>query len=205
MIFVMKSLNRLSVGLATMTIVASTALSALAQPGWIAGNTTHVRDRPSTEGRIVTSTYRGNQVEILTAQINPADGYGWYEVKLPDQTRGWVRADLVRRSTETNRYDIPRNIGGGDGRQPTAGYRLNTGSDSDIGRTVRLHGRRGGQVTLRQSPGFNSARAFAGNHGDQVYVDGSYRDRDGIWLHVVYPMALPDVVSSGWVQRDLTR
>jgi uncharacterized protein YgiM (DUF1202 family) len=193
----MKSRNMLSVGLATMAIVVSTALAAVAQPGWIAGDATNVRDRPTTQGRIVTYTYRGNQVEILTSQINPADGYGWYEVKLPNRTRGWVRADLVSLSTGTNRYDIPRNIGGGD--------RPNTGSDTDIGRTVRLHGTNGGQVNIRRSPGLDSVRAFAGNHGDRVYVDNSYRDRDGIWLHVVYPMALPDVVSSGWVQRNLTR
>jgi uncharacterized protein YgiM (DUF1202 family) len=191
----MKSLNMLSVGLATMTIVASTAIAAVAQPGWIASDTTNVRDQPTTQGRVVTYSYRGDLVEILTSRINPADGYGWYEVKLPNRMRGWVRADLVQLSTGTNTYNIPRNIGGGD----------RTGSDTDIGRTVRLNGLRRGSVSVHQSPGLNRPIAFAGNHGDQVYVDDSYQDRDGVWLHVMYPMALPGVVSSGWVQRELTR
>jgi hypothetical protein len=64
---------------------------------------------------------------------------------------------------------------------------------------------RRGPVSVRRSPSLNGPQAFAGNHGDQVYVDDSYQGRDGIWLHVVYPMALPDVVSSGWVQRDSIR
>jgi hypothetical protein len=191
----MKSLNMLSVGLATVTIVASTAIAAVAQPGWIASDTTNVRDQPTTQGRVVTYSYRGDRVEIFASRINPADGYGWYEVQLPNRTRGWVRADLVQLSTGTNNYTIPRNIGGGD----------RTGSDTDIGRTVRLNGVGRGPVSVHQSPGRNSPIAFAGNYGDQVYVDGSYQDQDRVWLHVMYPMALPGVVSSGWVQRELTR
>jgi Bacterial SH3 domain len=193
-IFVMKSLNILSVGLATVTIVASTAIAAVAQPGWIAGDTTNVRDQPSTQGRVVTYTDRGDRVEILASRINPADGYGWYQVQLPNRSRGWVRADLVRISTGTTTANpIPRNIGGGE--------RPGVGSDTDIGATVRLQG----AVSVRRSPGLDGAIAFTGNRGDRVFVKDSYRGRDGIWLHVTYPMALSGVESSGWVQRNLTR
>jgi uncharacterized protein YgiM (DUF1202 family) len=190
----MKSLNILSVGLATVTIVASTAIAAVAQPGWIAGDTTNVRDQPSTQGRVVTYTYRGDRVEILASRINPADGYGWYQVQLPNRSRGWVRADLVQISTGTTSYKpIPRNIGGGE--------RPNTGSDTDVGETVSLTR----AVSVRRAPGLDGAIAFTGNRGDRVFVKESYRGRDGIWLRVVYPMALRGVEASGWVQRELTR
>ncbi len=181
----MNNLSIFRIGLVTTAIVATAALPSLAQPGRLVASShqaINIRYQPSTRSEPVIYAYSGDQVEVLSSQINPEDGYGWYRVEFPNRARGWVRADLLRLGS------VP-----------------GTGSDSDIGYTVSLNANGGRQISVRRAPSLESAVLFSGNQGDRVRIDQSFNGRDGVWLYIVYPNALPGVESRGWVRRDMTR
>jgi uncharacterized protein YgiM (DUF1202 family) len=185
----MKSLSVVRVGLATAAIVVAATLPSWAQPGRIVAPSNqeiNVRYQPSTRSEVVAYTYNGERVEILGSHISEEDGYGWYRVEFANRARGWVRADLVKLSIGT----VPQN--------PPSG------SDTDTGYMTYLNaGSTGQKVSLRRAPGLDAAVIFAGRHGDRVRVDDSFKGRDGIWVRVTYPNALPNVTSTGWVRREL--
>jgi Bacterial SH3 domain/GW (Gly-Tryp) dipeptide domain len=182
----MKNLSIFRIGLVTTAIVATAALPSLAQPGRLvaaSNQAINIRYQPSTQSEPVTYAYSGDRVEVLSSQINPEDGFGWYRVEFPNRARGWVRADLLRLGS------VPSG----------------SGSDLDVGYTVSLNANGGRQISVRRNPSLEAAVIFSGRQGDRVRVDQSFNGQDGVWLYVVYPNALPGVASSGWVRREMTR
>jgi uncharacterized protein YraI len=187
----MKSLSMIRVGLVTAAIVAVAAIPALARPGRVSTQSTtavNVRYLPTTSAEAVAYLNNGAAIDILDGQINPNDGYGWYRVQLPSGTRGWVRADLVQPMVAMTNYGPA------------------IGSDSDIGYIGYLNvGGNGQRVGIRTSPNVDSSLQFYGYHGDRVRIEDNFSNRDGRWVKVTYPDALPGVRSTGWVRRDWVR
>jgi hypothetical protein len=191
-LIVMKFSSVLRVSLTAMTIVAMTALPSWARPARVIGasrdSQINVRDTYSTNSVVVAYAMGGEIVDVLDSRISEEDGYGWYKVKLENRAIGWVRADLLRFGVPTGGY------GDGGGR----------GDDSDIGYMMRLNaGGAGNKSAVRSAPGFDANVSFYGRHGDRVMVKETFRNRDGLWYYVTYPNALPNVVSGGWVRRDV--
>jgi SH3-like domain-containing protein len=194
----MKSLSMLRVGLAAVAIVTATAMPAFARPGRVNTQSTaavNVRYLPTTGAEAVAYVYNGAIINIVDEQINREDGYGWYQVQLPSGTRGWVRADLVQ-SVAANTANTANTSGAGRA----------IGSDSDIGEISYLNlGGNGQRVGVRTSPSADSRLQFYGYHGDRIRIEDNFRNRDGLWVKVSYPNALPGVASIGWVRRDWLR
>lgn len=188
-LIVMKFSSVLRVSLTAMTIVAMTALPSWARPARVIGasrdSQINVRDTYSTNSVVVAYAMGGEIVDVLDSRISEEDGYGWYKVKLENRAIGWVRADLVRFGVPIQPYEP-------------------IGDDTDIGYTMRLNGGgTGSKLAVRSAPGSDANVSFYGRHGDQVLVKDTMRNREGLWYYVTYPKALPNVVSGGWVRRDV--
>ncbi len=91
-----------------------------------------VRATGSATGKQVAKIYQADTFLTWTGNTNVSDGYSWYSVKLSSGTTGWIRGDLIRIYTKTEKqaYEDAQNPGG-DGQQEATYETLRKGSTGE--------------------------------------------------------------------------
>lgn len=160
-----------SVFLTTLTVLLTTAASALAQTATIQaspGSRVNVRQFPSTSAAIRHSASVGDRVNIIE-RSNAPDGALWYLVEFPSiGVRGWVRSDLVRIGGDSSDGGSTERIAFAPG---TSGAAVGGRVQGAQSRTYLLTARAGQTLTtsmIGTSP-FVQVQVFAPN-GNNLYT-----------------------------------
>ncbi|NLB90863.1 MAG: hypothetical protein GX786_06570 [Clostridiales bacterium] len=158
-----------------------------------------VRATGVSNGKQVARIEKAKTIITLTGQTNLANGYTWYSVKLASGTTGWIRGDLLRIYTESEKqaYLDSLNPGGGSGSGGEATYEtLRIGSSGDAVSRLQTSLKEKGYYTGSISGYYDSATATA----VRAFQRAAGLSQDGIagsnTLHALYGTVPPGGGSS---------